>query len=66
MAVFPAPAWRKSSYCEAGACVEVAAAAGAVLVRDSKVSEGAILSFSTVSWQAFAAGLRQGEFDRSR
>ena len=51
--------WRKSSYSGSGGgnCVEVASA-GAVLIRDSKDPDGAVLAFGREAWEAFAAALR--------
>jgi len=37
--------------------VEVASA-GAVLIRDSKDPDGAVLAFGREAWEAFAAALR--------
>ena len=51
--------WRKSTRSNGqldGACVEVSLAHDA-LVRDSKVAEGDVLTFSLASWQAFVAGV---------
>ncbi|WP_404816418.1 DUF397 domain-containing protein [Streptomyces thermolineatus] len=47
--------WFKSSYSsgEGGDCVEVAASAGAVHVRDSKDRSGPVLSFAAGEWAAF-------------
>lgn len=49
--------WRKSSYSsdEGGACVEVAAHPAAVHVRDSKVSDGPVLTVAPAAWAAFAS-----------
>jgi hypothetical protein len=59
--------WRKSSRsAAAGHCVEIASAAAAVFVRDSKNVPGPVLEFGTDGWAAFVAGVRDGEFDRSR
>jgi hypothetical protein len=51
--------WRKSSRSgnNGGQCVEVAAA-GRVLVRDSKDPDGARLAFAPTAWRAFAAGIK--------
>lgn len=48
-------AWFKSSYSgnEGGNCVEVAAAPGAVHVRDSKSTTGPSLAFGASAWVAF-------------
>lgn len=47
--------WFKSSYSsdQGGACVEVAAAPGAVHVRDSKDPEGPILCVTPEAWASF-------------
>jgi hypothetical protein len=52
-------AWRKSSHSGAngGNCVEVATA-GAVLVRDSKDENGAVLAFARKAWETFAAKVK--------
>jgi Domain of unknown function (DUF397) len=57
--------WRKSSYStgNGGACVEVAAnLPGVVAVRDSKDPAGPKLIFTPAEWEAFTAGVRDGEF----
>ena len=48
--------WRKSSYSGAngGNCIEIAAAARTVVVRDSKDPEGPVLKFGPYAWQRFA------------
>ncbi|MEU9575038.1 DUF397 domain-containing protein [Streptomyces massasporeus] len=48
-------AWRKSSYSseEGGECVEVAALAGTVHVRDSKDTSRAALAVPPTAWTAF-------------
>ena len=53
-------AWRTSTYSNnGGACVEVASnLPGTVAVRDSKNSDGATLTFTTGSWQAFIDGIK--------
>ena len=52
--------WRKSSYSgnSGGNCVEVAAAAPLIAVRDSKVPDGARLAFGREAWEAFAAKVK--------
>jgi len=58
--------WRKSTHsAAAGHCVEVASAATAVFVRDSKDVTGPVLEFGTRGWAEFLAGVRGGEFDRA-
>jgi hypothetical protein len=48
--------WRKSSYSGAngGNCIEIAAAARTVAVRDSKDPGGPVLAFGPDDWQRFA------------
>ena len=57
--------WRKSSYSNSsGNCVEVAAADGAVGVRDSKQhGRGAVLEFTRPQWDAFIRAAKAGEFN---
>ncbi|MFB7455642.1 DUF397 domain-containing protein [Streptomyces sp. NPDC056188] len=51
----PESAWFKSSYSSGGGgeCVEVAAATGAVLVRDSKRPTAAKVAFGAEAWVGF-------------
>ncbi|MER7988497.1 DUF397 domain-containing protein [Streptomyces noursei] len=69
MAVQPNSAfsWTKSSYSGGnGACVEIAApAVTAIAVRDSKVPDGARLTFGNSSWSSFVADVAAGTFDLS-
>ncbi|MEV7090527.1 DUF397 domain-containing protein [Streptomyces sp. NPDC093085] len=56
--------WIRSSYSDGsgGQCVEVAhGVAGVVPVRDSKVSEGAVLVFAASAFGVFVAALRGRE-----
>jgi len=58
--------WRKSSYSgtTGGNCVEVAGnQPGIVAVRDSKDPGGQELVFTPAGWEAFIAGVRNGEFN---
>jgi len=52
--------WRKSTYSDAngGACVEVASAACAVLVRDTTDRDGGMLTFTASAWQAFMGSIK--------
>ncbi|MFH8880974.1 DUF397 domain-containing protein [Streptomyces californicus] len=47
--------WRKSSYSDGdgGNCVEIAAHPAAVHIRDSKVTEGPVLTVAPGTWSAF-------------
>jgi Domain of unknown function (DUF397) len=62
--------WRKASYSSSnGSCVEVgvkdAPDGEMFLVRDTKDRSGGMLAFTTAEWDAFTAGVKDGEFDRS-
>jgi hypothetical protein len=57
--------WRKAtSSAHNGACVQVAAAAGGIAVRDSKNPDGPILLYTPNEWRAFLDGAKNGEFDQ--
>ncbi len=57
--------WRKSTRsAAAGHCVEIASAAAAVFVRDSKDVAGPVLEFGARDWADFVGGVRAGHFDR--
>ncbi|MGW2524126.1 DUF397 domain-containing protein [Streptomyces sp. NPDC001617] len=51
--------WHKSSYSNGmgGECLEVAALAAAIAVRDSKVTSGPRLILSRAAWQSFIGAL---------
>ena len=57
------PNWRKSSHSGNNGCVEVAHSDDQIAVRDSKDPSGPMLLFTRREWQAFLAGVRDGEFD---
>ncbi|WP_037857483.1 DUF397 domain-containing protein [Streptomyces sp. NRRL S-340] len=54
--------WYKSSYsgAEGGECVEVADAAAAVHVRDSKAAAGLMVTVSREAWAGFVGSVRRG------
>jgi Domain of unknown function (DUF397) len=57
--------WRKSSLSATNGCVEVALDPAEVAVRDSKQQgRGPVLCFNAHEWEAFLAGVRNGEFGR--
>jgi Domain of unknown function (DUF397) len=58
--------WRKSSRSGANGCVEVALDPAEVAVRDSKHRDGPVLRFDAHEWEAFLAGVRNGEFEQPR
>jgi hypothetical protein len=63
--------WRASTGSDTdGACVEVAVVPGSkegsehvIAVRDSRNPDGPKLIFTPAEWDAFTAGVRDGEFD---
>jgi hypothetical protein len=63
--------WRASAGgSDDGACVEVAVVPGSkegsdhvIAVRDSRHPDGPALIFTPAEWDAFTAGVRDGEFD---
>ena len=57
-------AFRKSSYCTQGGCVEIARTAnGGLAVRDGKNLDQPALQFTADEWRAFVAGVKAGEFE---
>ncbi|TDD37303.1 DUF397 domain-containing protein [Actinomadura sp. KC06] len=60
--------WRKSSRSSqyGGECVEVAALAPVIAVRDSKDPDGPRLAFGRAAWRAFADQVKADEFDLER
>ncbi|PSK69781.1 DUF397 domain-containing protein [Streptomyces sp. CS149] len=50
--------WRKSSYSngDGGNCVEIATHPAAVHIRDSKVTDGPVLTVEPATWSAFVHG----------
>jgi hypothetical protein len=55
--------WHKSAESGANGCVEVAFIGNRVVVRDSKDRQGPVLTFTSMEWQTFLRGARNGEFD---
>jgi hypothetical protein len=54
--------WRKSSFCESGACVEVAVAGEDIVVRNSKDPYGTTLRFPKPVWASFLEAVSTGDF----
>ena len=54
-------AWRRSSYCAAGECLEVTQKGDAVLLRSNRAPR-TIIRLSKEEWQAFSSGLTAGDF----
>lgn len=66
-AISPETVWLKSSHSgpTGGNCVELAHLyGGQVAIRNSRHRSGPALLFTEDEWEAFLAGVRDGEFDR--
>jgi hypothetical protein len=59
----PPGMWRRSSRCEAGACLEVKRVGPGVAMRDAKAAGGPVLVFRRPAWEAFVEGVRAGDFE---
>jgi hypothetical protein len=57
-----APAWKRSSRCSGGQCVEVAQVGDRVLIRDSKNPDVEPLAFTMPEWADFVSGVEAGQF----
>ena len=55
--------WVKGKRSGSNGCVEVAVTPNGVAVRNSRDPQGPILEFEPTEWDAFKAGVRDGEFD---
>ncbi len=55
--------WRKSSYCNGAACVEVLITGSSVRIRDSKTNDGQELKVERQSWINFVEAIKVGVFD---
>lgn len=56
--------WKRSSLCDANACVEVTMdTMNFVLVRDSKDPSGPVLTFTHDEWLTFISDAKRGKFD---
>ena len=59
--------WTKSSRSGGnGQCVECADLGALMAVRDSKDSQGPVLTFNRNAWRAFVEQVKNGEADRTR
>jgi len=52
-------AWHTSMGCDTGSCLEVAAAADGVMIRNSTDRDGALITVSRTRWNAFVAELKR-------
>ena len=54
--------WNRSSFCESGACVEVADDGKGVRIRPSR-EPSLEIRFTRSEWAAFIDGVKNGDFD---
>ena len=59
----PTPAWRRASRCASNGCVEFAQMGDNIAIRDSKQTDGPMLTYNRDEWRVFVAGVKAGEFD---
>jgi hypothetical protein len=56
--------WRKSSFSGVNGCVECAVTSdGWIAIRDSKNPDAGVQRYNRLEWEAFLAGVHNGEFD---
>ncbi|MDI5974062.1 DUF397 domain-containing protein [Streptomyces sp. SL13] len=57
--------WFRSSFCGGGTggCVVFRFVDGGIQLRDDKVRDSAVLTFTAAEWDAFLLGAWNGEFD---
>lgn len=55
-------AWRKSTFSEAGGCVEISCVGQVVFVRDSKDHTGPVQEISARRWMSFIEQVRTERF----
>ncbi len=54
--------WRTSSYSgSSGDCVQVARVSDGTAVRDSKDTDGPVLTFTADAWRAFVGNVKSGQ-----
>jgi hypothetical protein len=56
-------AWRVSRLCHTGNCVRVAVSGNNIVLGDSKLPDGPVLSYTRDEWVAFVEGVKLGDFD---
>jgi Domain of unknown function (DUF397) len=55
-------AWRRSSFCANGECLEVAREGSQVVVRDTKDPGGPAHRYTEVQWKALIETIKAGKF----
>ncbi|HSX09495.1 MAG TPA: DUF397 domain-containing protein [Candidatus Saccharimonadales bacterium] len=61
----PNAKWGKSTFCDGGACIEVAKTNGRFAVRDSKQPDSPVLLFTNSEWHSFILGIKNGDFEEN-
>ena len=54
--------WKRSTFCESAACIEVKNVPTGVVIRSSRFVQMK-LGFTTAEWESFLAGVKNNEFD---
>lgn len=57
--------WRKSTFSEAGSCVEIACERHVVFIRDSKNRAGPVLAIPISTWLTFIGRVKFYDFGRT-
>jgi Domain of unknown function (DUF397) len=56
-------AWRKTSFCASGECIEVAQRDDLIILRDSTQPDGRMLRYPAEQWRSFICTVKASEFD---
>ena len=57
------PAWRKTSFCVSGECVEIAQRGDLIILRDSTQPHSTMLHYDVGRWRDFVRNIKAGTFD---
>ena len=56
-------AFRQSSFCGTGECIEVAQRNGVIVLRDSTQPRGSMLNYAPEDWSSFVRRIKAGRLD---
>ena len=56
-------AFRRSSFCGTGECIEVAQRNGVIVLRDSTQPQSRMLNYAPEDWRSFVGRIKAGRFD---
>lgn len=56
-------AFRRSSFCAAGECIEVAQRNGVITLRDSTQPQGSVLNYAPQDWRSFVRRIKAERLD---